>query len=292
MNIPDDFIEEIVKKVEKIRNSLIIKELDKSLNKKIIEYEVIYKELAKKEEEETNKHLKKLTVGEISTEDFAALMYQSIKKEKDLLFNYEQVSALISELSSVNGFKNITLEKTEIKDSQETFFTLVFNDNNFRLEYDMSSFPKEFYKNLYYDLNINEHEFDIEINFFDGRDLKNIKNLKVNVGDKDNYGALQVLLRFNKNKLNCENFYFTEKDLYFDKSDNTEQDNNFINLIVNENLLNLDSEEIKDLALCSFDIDLNLKDNKTYEIFKTGFNSFILDVCNQPTINIKNRAKK
>lgn len=292
MNLFDNFNSKLQNKIFSLKSFSLMERIEKDLEGIVDNYKDQHSEILK------NKRLKEIEINnlyknqKITKEDFFKQHEQIAYEYNTLVLKDKDIIEIVNKYKSHENFENVKCKFEESLNGELPNNSININEDNFFFKFNLTEMPRYLFKDVDYETIIDNYNFNIKFMFEEDSfpnecdyitiSIQPVDHLREEIVfslDIDSQSATvsKFLINSDKNKFEFQNeFELIQKE--------------FLNTIINiDNLLELDTEEVKDLALFRFDINFDLVDEKVYEVFKSGMQQFSTDlkVKNKKIINNK-----
>lgn len=292
MNLFDNFNSKLQNKIFSLKSFSLMERIEKDLEGIVDNYKDQHSEILK------NKRLKEIEINnlyknqKITKEDFFKQHEQIAYEYNTLVLKDKDIIEIVNKYKSHENFENVKCKFEGSLNGELPNNSININEDNFFFKFNLTEMPRYLFKDVDYETIIDNYNFNIKFMFEEDSfpnecdyitiSIQPVDHLREEIVfsldiDSESATVSKFLINSDKNKFDFQNeFELIQKE--------------FLNTIINiDNLLELDTEEVKDLALFRFDINFDLVDEKVYEVFKSGMQQFSTDlkVKNKKTINNK-----
>lgn len=281
MNLFDNFNSKLQNKIFSLKSFSLMETIEKDLEGIVDNYKDQHSEILK------NKRLKEIEINnlyknqKITKEDFFKQHEQIAYEYNTFVLKDKDIIELVDKYKSHENFENVTCKFEESLNGELPNNSININEDNFFFKFNLTEMPRYLFKDVDYETIIDNYNFNIKFMFEEDSfpnecdyitiSIQPVDHLREEIVfsldiDSESATVSKFLINSDKNKFDFQNeFELIQKE--------------FLNTIINiDNLLELDTEEVKDLALFRFDISFDLVDEKVYEIFKNGIQQFSTDL--------------
>lgn len=292
MNLFDNFNSKLQNKIFSLKSFSLMERIEKDLEGIVDNYKDQHSEILK------NKRLKEIEINnlyknqKITKEDFFKQHEKIAYEYNTLVLKDKDIIEIVNKYKSHENFENVKCKFEESLNGELPNNSININEDNFFFKFNLTEMPRYLFKDVDYETIIDNYNFNIKFMFEEDSFPNECDYITISIQpvdhvreeivfsldiDSESATVSKFLINSDKNKFDFQNeFELIQKE--------------FLNTIINiDNLLELDTEEVKDLSLFRFDINFDLVDEKVYEVFKSGMQQFSTDlkVKNKKTINNK-----